>query len=319
MPPRIPLVAIEEHNEAFFVWYYAREAGWLGPSDNILLHVDDHPDLNLPFSREPVPARNEIAGAASYTYERIDIANFIWPSVYSGVFSKVYWLRQKHNPDAGNWCRVKLMFSRERTPLPWSKTETFSLTPDPVNSGEVACEYAPLEPGDRLRPNAPLALDIDLDYFATNRPPVKPAFAYRLEESFAREMADNPYHWARVEVNSMKVERDPRGGWVMAPRENPFYARGTAQPQNGHSPQQIVAGALERFGNYLDEFRLQPSVITICRSDYSGYTPRALVREIEAGVRELLSRRFVIEEHSLNALLPEPWKIPRNLLRQWPW
>ena len=29
------------------------------------------------------------------------------------------------------------------------------------------------------------------------------------------------------------------------------------------------------------------SMITICRSDDSGYTPRDLVRQIEAGVREL--------------------------------
>ena len=68
----IPLVAIEEHNEAFFVWYHARHAGWLGAADNILLHVDDHADLNLPLFRQPIPRRDDLI-AAEHTYTSIDI------------------------------------------------------------------------------------------------------------------------------------------------------------------------------------------------------------------------------------------------------
>jgi hypothetical protein len=55
----IPLVAFEEHYEAFFVWHHARDAGWLAESKNILLHVDEHADLRLPVSREQLPSRHD--------------------------------------------------------------------------------------------------------------------------------------------------------------------------------------------------------------------------------------------------------------------
>ena len=60
----IPLVAFEEHYEAFFVWHHARDAGWLAESKNILLHVDEHADLRLPLSREQLPARHDAVAAA---------------------------------------------------------------------------------------------------------------------------------------------------------------------------------------------------------------------------------------------------------------
>ncbi len=173
----------------------------------------------------------------------------------------------------------------------------------------MACEYAPLEPGDRLQPAAPLALDIDLDYFCVNYPPEKPPIAYPIEESFAREVIENPYHWSRVEGNGMKVERDGKGRWVLAVREPRLYR---TRAKDERPPHQIIAEALERLGQYLDEFHLSPALITICRSEYSGYTPRALTYQIEAGVRALLQERFDLEEHSLNSLLPEPRRIPAN-------
>lgn len=313
---KIPLVAIEEHNEVFFVWYYARETGWLAEAGNILLHIDDHADLNLPLSRETIPARHDFESAARYAYDRIDIASFIWPSVYSGLFDKVYWLRRKHEPQAGNWRRVKLKFVRDRIPLPWTKAEVFSLDPLPLDSGEVACEYAPLDPGERLQPAAPLALDIDLDYFCVNYPPEKPPVAYPIEEFFAREIIENPYHWSRVEGNIMKVERNGNGHWLLAVREPRLYRSRAKDERPAHL---IIGEALERLGAYLDEFHLRPALITICRSEYSGYTPRAVTAQIEGGVRELLRDRFEIEEHSLNSLLPDPWKIPAQYLRVWPW
>jgi hypothetical protein len=312
----IPLVAIEEHNEAFYVWYHAREVGWLAEADNILLHVDDHADLRLSISREPLPPRHDPVAAARYTYTRTNIANFIWPTVYSRVFNKVYWLRRKHQAKAGGWRRVKLDFDRERLPLPWRMVERFALDPLDTAPGEVACEYAPMEPGDRLRPAAPLALDIDLDYFSANDPPDKPELRWRLEESFAREIIENPYHWTRVESYPTHVEQDANGHWVLSSLEEPVRR---PKPEASQPPDEVIPEALARFGAYLDEFRLRPAVITICRSEYSGYAPKAFVRQIEQGVRALLEARYEIEEHSLNALLPDGWKVPARLLRTWPW
>ena len=76
---------------------------------------------------------------------------------------------------------------------------------------------------------------------------------------------------------------------------------------------------MRRFGAHLDESDLKPSLITICRSEYSGSTPMSLALQIEEGVRNLLTARYEVEEHSLNDLLPVGWKVPEHLLRSFPW
>lgn len=311
----IPLVAIEEHYEAFFVWHHARDAGWLAETNNILLHVDDHADLRLPVSRERLPERHDAHAAARHAYTRLNIANFIWPTVYAGVFDKVYWLRRQHEADAGGRRRVTLSFDPDRLPLAWTKSEDEAFESLATVPGEVACEYAPIEPGDRIHPAAPLALDIDLDYFATNNPAERPASRLRLEEGFAREILDNPYHWMRVEGFPFHVEQDPNGYWVMDWfEEAPRRGRSNASP-----PAHALSNSLQRLGAHLDEFQLEPALITICRSEYSGFTPKSLVRQIEEGVRDLLMERYTIEERLLNDLLPARWKVPQHLLRSFPW
>ena len=310
----IPLVAFEEHYEAFFVWHHARNAGWLAESKNILLHVDEHADLRLPVSREQLPARHDAVAAARYSYTRLNISSFIWPTVYAGVFDKVYWLRRRHEASAGARSRVKLSFDPQRLPLAWTKSEHGALEPLQTTPSEVACEYTRFEPEDRFRPTAPLALDIDLDYFAVNEPADRPVSRMRLEEAFAREVVENPYHWMRVEGYPFRVEQDERGHWILvAVEEVPRRPRPPASQSQG------IGDALRRFGAHLDESGLKPSLITICRSEYSGSTPTSLALQIEEGVRNLLTARYEVEEHSLNDLLPVGWKVPEHLLRSFPW
>jgi len=45
----------------------------------------------------------------------------------------------------------------------------------------------------------------------------------------------------------------------------------------------------------------------------------SLALQIEEGVRNLLTARYEVEEHSLNDLLPVGWKVPEHLLRSFPW
>ncbi|MCP3979747.1 MAG: hypothetical protein GY716_10535 [bacterium] len=310
----IPLVAFEEHYEAFFVWHHARDAGWLAESKNTLLHVDEHADLHLPVSREHLPARHDAVAAARYAYTCLNISSFIWPTVYAGCFDRMYWLRRRHEVGAGDRRHVKLSFDPQRLPQAWTKSEHGALEPVQTAPSEVACETTRLEPDDRFRPTAPLALDIDLDYFAVNEPADRPVSRVRLEESFAREVVENPYHWMRVEGYPFRVEQDELDHWVLIPVEEvPRRPRLPASRSHG------VGEALERFGAHLDRSGLMPSLITICRSEYSGSTPMSMALEIELGVRNLLTARYEVEEHSLNDLLPAGWKVPERLLRSFPW
>jgi hypothetical protein len=310
----IPLIAFEEHYEAFFVWHHARDAGWLAESNNILLHVDEHADLRLPMSREPLPARHDAVAAARYAYTDLNISSFIWPSVYAGVFDRLYWLRRRHEAGAGVRSHVTLGFDPQRLPLPWSKSEHGALEPRQAIPSEVACEYTRLEPEHRFRPTAPVALDIDLDYFAVNEIADRPVSHMRLDEAFARDVLQNPYHWMRVEGYPFRVEQDEHGHWNLVPVEEvPRRPRPPASQAQGGSD------ALRRFGAHLDRSELKPSLITICRSEYSGSTPASLALQIEQEVRNLLTARYDVEEHSLNDLLPVGWKVPEHLLRSFPW
>jgi hypothetical protein len=310
----IPLVAFEEHYEAFFVWHHARDAGWLAESNNVLLHVDEHDDLRLPTSREPLPARRDAVAAARYTYNDLNISSFIWPSVYAGLFDKLHWLRRQHDASSDAPSHVKLSFDPQRMPLPWNKSE--SAAPDTVAATpeEVTCEYRRIEPTGRLSPTAPVVLDIDLDYFAVNEIADRPVSHIRLDEAFARDVIENPYHWMRVEGYPFRVEQAAQGHWNLVPVDE--LPRRPNPPAN---QEQEATDALKRFAAHLDRSDLKPSLITICRSEYSGSTPTSLALQIEQELRKLLTARYEIEEHSLNELLPDGWKLPEHLLRSFPW
>ena len=298
----IPLVAFEEHYEAFFVWHHARRVGWLEESANWLLHVDEHDDLRLPVSREALPDRDDVEATARYTYRCLNISSFIWPTVHAGLFDRYDWLRRRHDASTGQPERIGLSFDPQRTWKAWRTHEA---------PAEIELTCTRIEPSDSIRTNAPVALDIDLDYFAVNAPEDRPLSRTRLEPAFAQEVLANPYHWMRVEGYPFRVEQQPDGNWVLVPVDE--------LPRRKQRPQHDVEEALDRFAEQLDRSELKPALITICRSEYSGSTPAELTLQIETGLRRRLAERYDLEEHSLNALLPDPWKIPADLLRRFPW
>ena len=41
----IPTIIIDEHNEAFYIWHYFIEKKFINRTENYLLHVDHHEDM----------------------------------------------------------------------------------------------------------------------------------------------------------------------------------------------------------------------------------------------------------------------------------
>ena len=94
---RVPLIVIEEHHEAFFVWHRAICNGWMKPAGNTLLHLDEHHDLSVPVLRTPLRALRTPEEVARFTYGELGIGSFIWPAVYTGVFEQFFWMRRSTN------------------------------------------------------------------------------------------------------------------------------------------------------------------------------------------------------------------------------
>ena len=86
---------IEEHNEAFYVWNHARQNRLIKETNNILLHVDEHadnipPQLNLSMH----DLDRDMEQLKNFTYGELNIASFIVPAFYQGIFNCIYWVRQ---------------------------------------------------------------------------------------------------------------------------------------------------------------------------------------------------------------------------------
>jgi hypothetical protein len=93
----IPTFIIEEHHEAFIVWNYAIQQGWLPATGNCLFHVDEHSDMGTPRFNESIHSLNgDMVKVKEFTYQELNIASFVIPACYREIFNQVYWIRQKH-------------------------------------------------------------------------------------------------------------------------------------------------------------------------------------------------------------------------------
>ena len=93
----IKTVVIEEHNEAFYVWQQAVQHGFIQPNGNCLLHIDEHSDMGVQcFNQSLDDLNGNMDAIEQITNDEVGIAGFIMPSVYLGLFSDVYWIKQKH-------------------------------------------------------------------------------------------------------------------------------------------------------------------------------------------------------------------------------
>ena len=93
----IPTFIIEEHHEAFIVWNYAIQKGLIPPTGNTLFHVDEHSDMGTPRFNSSINGLNgDINTIKDFTYKELNIASFIMPAIYKGIFNQIHWIKQKH-------------------------------------------------------------------------------------------------------------------------------------------------------------------------------------------------------------------------------
>jgi hypothetical protein len=294
----IPLVVVEEHHEAFFAWHKAAAEGSLPIGATTLLHVDEHSDMSVPRLRRPLPPPTDLEAIADCTYEDLDIGNFVWPAVYQGLFNRVLWLRHKHKGGVA-WSEMSIC---AKTP---AGLEFVTGRLDGTAWGEAPdrrrMEFAQIHPGDLIRTDQPVVLDVDLDYFCSNDYPDYQGRQLEVSEAAFRDFRENPYHFLRIAPGSRisAFERDGR-----------FYLRFNDYPEapGRTSTPGEIPGRIAALAQQLRENEVQPVQIIFCRSAESGYMPRDVLGQIEQGLLEALRELWPLRVQPIHELLPARWR-----------
>jgi len=295
----IPLVAVEEHHEAFYVWNYAVRKGWLMASGNTLLHADSHADLSLPRLRRPLESIGDLADLAEFTYQELNIGNFIWPTVYQGLFSRILWVRYRHKLAEGGW-RSVLIGAKNHHKTEFFTASSLASTPYEAVTDVRSIEYAPVTTQECLKTDQPVVIDVDLDYFCCNEHPRLPVLEVETTKAEYDKFTHDPYHFLRIAGGKVSViARDERYFFVY----DDFPYRDDPEPSCNPIDRDEIQERIIDFMNYLRSYSITPPLILICRSVYSGYTPREHSRFVEESLTQQLGELYSLQTFSIQDLL----------------
>ena len=290
----VPLVLMEEHHEAFFLWNYAMGQGWIPERGNTLLHVDSHSDMVLPILRCALPKQGNLHEIQRFTYSALDISTFILPAVFQRIFNRVLYLRHEHPVSASGWRRLAVELDTEGRMRLRTRTQSVFDEGPSVRS----FNYTRVTPRLPIDTDQPITLDVDLDYFCTNENPVPLEPEIETTREVHEEMQSNPYALPRLipRMNITSVERQGRYYLV-------FY--------DSPAPEVSLEGQLKmietRMADFMSSLRkssVRPVLISVCRSRYSGYTPARVVSYIEEYLLRELAKLYSFDCVNLQTLLP---------------
>jgi hypothetical protein len=282
----IPTVIMEEHHEAFLIWNHAIQKGWLPERGNVLLHVDEHSDMGVPWVRTPI---RQVAGnQAEYTrltYQELNIATFIIPAMYQGIFDKLHWVRQG--------------FAAATKP---TDVQVYSLdgdgkrlvvTKDVAKAGLWNFDRRQymlqlLRESDGIPEYDSLVLDIDMDYFSCD-PSAGQQVRLEVTEKQYLDFISDPYH----------PLRNHKGPGVYAGCDQSGYFLQLCESHCADSSLKVsdeeVLRRIAAFKDFLCRCSVRPCLIDLCRSRFSTYTPADQWQLIEENLLRVLAELYDLE------------------------
>ncbi|MFZ7101725.1 MAG: UPF0489 family protein [Peptococcaceae bacterium] len=292
--PVVPLFILEEHHEAFFIWNYGYFQGMINPFGNTLLHVDSHEDLVTACLAASVDElAEELAGIYEYGYRELGIASFIMPAIYRGIINNYTFLSRYDNHtgpriskyiasydgegkffktgDVNNLLRVQLQSAASR----WDKHSFYT--------------YQEIGLQGRFTSRQPVILDIDLDYFSCDNSLSAVEKKIEITPEAYLEFKNNKYHPFRImPAAALAAVREGNRYYL-------YYNEWQEMADFKKVSLKVIDKRINGLMDFLKNNRIKPSLIDICRSRFSGYTPRDQWQYIENKLLEGLSRLYYLE------------------------
>ncbi|MFC1975628.1 UPF0489 family protein [Chloroflexota bacterium] len=294
----IPLFIVEEHHEAFFIWHYARLKGLIEASGNTLLHVDQHADTVLPrlhTSLNSLP--DDLEAYHRFTYSELCIGDFIPATLYQGLFKILYWVQHQ-----------KLKVSQTIHVYSHNQGgQALLMTGNIQEAGVFSPErksvhYELKTINDELADKNAVVLDIDLDYFSCNRlHGVGELRSTKVEVTKAEfdKFTTNIYHPLRVSIGGVKAKTE-NGRYYLLVNDFPEVIPSKLKV----SSEQILT-RMEQFAEFLVANNIQPQLIDICRSRFSGFTAEDQWEFIENKLLEKLNTMYNLDIKPISAVLAQ--------------
>jgi len=318
----IPVVIVEEHNQAFYAWWWAKEMGYFDGSAT-LFHFDAHQDMSMPYLDVSVynamkyRSREErCRWVKNFVDEHLDIGAFIIPAICAGLIQNIYFLRpdwdnhtqrvkwRKYHRIIGtrggegcefiggtlNRSLVPPMISWDILPGDYACSDIDSIRKDLHGVLPDAVEYLYVETAlDYLPKKKKIIIDIDLDYFSCMRSPaIREPIEIEITEKYYQKHKESQYYPLRYA--GFRPQFHKRGEHYFLLLE-PF--RYTVEDKL--NTEIGIKKLVDRVIRSIEKLDCLPYLLTICRSRISGYTHVDQVDFIQATLLEGLSQ--VIRGH----------------------
>ena len=291
----IPSYVFDEHNEAFYFWHKARHEGYLSKALDIY-HVDAHSDmtglqmLNRSLYWTESSEDDYLRHHHEIACQELSIDNFIIPAVLSGLIRNVYFI---YPP----WRKYKRRRSRENVTTAFGEGKIFKHGVKIADSEKARIEiaYPDLAKYSYIQTDIEgvpakrkVILDIDLDYFACTDS-ITNSMSYRLaitadqynnQEAFREENKSLQYSGLEIDFEQNGLDHFAMVSFKKQDDQNYFPTESE------------IKGEVDRLVEVLADKKIQPAVITICRSCISGYCPPEYFEMIEDYLLERLQAGF---------------------------
>ncbi|NCR21108.1 MAG: hypothetical protein GPJ27_03870 [Microcystis aeruginosa L111-01] len=296
----IPLLIMEEHHEAFFIWNYAVLNGWIPPNKNLLLHVDEHSDFGTPnLSNSLNSLKGDLENIYNFTYTELGIADFIIPSIYQGIFNELYWLRQTHNAEQTEVmnhvfslnAEGKILFVTEDV----NKAGLFNLDRKPLKNKLITTTDS------LVNQEKTVVVDIDLDYFSCDNQAGE-VWEIEVSKETYESFLNNPYDPIRIKLGGTAKMKEKNGKSYFY-MQRPIMESVLEKDRALKVSQAEILERIEKFSTFLIENKIQPKLIDICRSRLSGYTPGDQWQFIESNLIKKLQDIYPVEVKSIQDIL----------------